>query len=162
MQEPKDAPEHRQLFAKAVKDARKRAGWTRKQLAKTAGIDPSYITLIEGNYKPAHEKVKKLALALALPEDELLLLAGYAPDSPRAFMAALDAVRIVVDRKLPREHRRRIKCPFPHAAQLPPEAPAAAKAAFAELDRLSLHPPGCDCGTCGTLDEVLAIEAPHA
>lgn len=68
------------LWADFVSQNRKSQGMTRRKLAETAGIDPSYITLIEKNgVIPRKDKVIRLAEALNQDTDAALLLAGYAP-----------------------------------------------------------------------------------
>ncbi len=68
-------------WAEYVRKHREKAGKTRRDIAKGAGIDPSYVTLIERDgYVPNRLKVEALAVALLRPVGEALLAAGYAPD----------------------------------------------------------------------------------
>ena len=70
-----------QAWANYVKDKRKARGLTRRKLAELAGIDPSYVTLIERDgYVPRKDKVLEVALALEAEVDHTLLVAGYAPE----------------------------------------------------------------------------------
>lgn len=69
-------------WAKVLKYHRCRLNLTSKKLAQKAGIDPSYITLMErGGHIPRREKVIALARAMEMDADALLLAAGYVPDS---------------------------------------------------------------------------------
>lgn len=58
---------------------RKRAQVNRSQVAKAAGLDPGYITLLERGYVPRRDKVLAVARALQSDETCALLAAGYAP-----------------------------------------------------------------------------------
>jgi transcriptional regulator with XRE-family HTH domain len=70
-----------QAWANYVKDKRKARGLTRRKLAELAGIDPSYVTLIERDgYVPRKDKVLEVARALEAEVDHTLLVAGYAPE----------------------------------------------------------------------------------
>ncbi|GEM_PF-1519943 len=70
-----------QAWANYVKDKRKARGLTRRKLAELAGIDPSYVTLIERDgYVPRKDKVLEVARALEADVDHTLLVAGYAPE----------------------------------------------------------------------------------
>jgi transcriptional regulator with XRE-family HTH domain len=70
-----------QAWANYVKDKRKARGLTRRKLAELAGIDPSYVTLIERDgYVPRKDKVLEVARALEVDVDHTLLVAGYAPE----------------------------------------------------------------------------------
>lgn len=67
-------------WSQFVQSERKAKGLTRRRLAEMAGIDPSYVTLIERDgYVPRKEKVRSLAQALGVSLDQALLSAGYAP-----------------------------------------------------------------------------------
>ena len=69
-----------QEWAKYIKMQRKRQGLTLRCLADRAGVDPSYVTLIERDgYIPRRDKVLALAKALECDVDRTLLEAGYAP-----------------------------------------------------------------------------------
>lgn len=65
-----------------VKQRRERLSLTRHDLAMCAYIDASYITLIERDgYVPRRDKVISLARAMNSDVDEVLLTAGYAPET---------------------------------------------------------------------------------
>lgn len=67
-------------WANYIRRARNFHGLANHELAARAGIDPSYITLIERDgYVPRRDKVLVLAKALGLQTQEALLIAGYAP-----------------------------------------------------------------------------------
>ncbi|MBQ7567195.1 helix-turn-helix domain-containing protein [bacterium] len=68
-------------WANTIKFHRQRLKLTSRKLAQKAGIDPSYITLMERDgCVPRREKVQALAEALEINADALLLVAGYAPE----------------------------------------------------------------------------------
>lgn len=68
-------------WAKFVKMTRKSQGFTLRKLADLAGIDASYVTLIERDgYIPRRDKVLAIAKALNADIDRALLEAGYAPE----------------------------------------------------------------------------------
>lgn len=71
-------------WAKQVSSRRKRIPYmTRWELAMRAGIDASYVTLIQRDgYVPSRDKVVAVAEALNWDTNEALLVAGYAPDYP--------------------------------------------------------------------------------
>lgn len=61
------------LLGKRITAVRQQRGWSRSDLARKAGVDPSYITRIEeGDYKrPSIDRVKALADALRVPMSAL-------------------------------------------------------------------------------------------
>lgn len=64
-------------FARAVRIARAARGLRQKQLAVKAGLDPSYVSLIEkGTRTPSLKVLETLAVALAVPFYVLVLLAS--------------------------------------------------------------------------------------
>lgn len=69
------------VFARLLEGLREERGWTKADLAKRAGFDPSSITRFEqGVRDPERETVLALAEAMALPlidRDRLLAAAGY-------------------------------------------------------------------------------------
>lgn len=66
-------------WAAFVRNKRKLRRLTRRRMAEYAGIDPSYVTLIERDgYVPRRDKVLAIARALNQDETETLLVAGYA------------------------------------------------------------------------------------
>ena len=67
-------------LGKTVRVARKKCGFTQKQLAKKLEIDVTYLSKIENDmtgYCPSLDVIQKLAINLKLSEDELQFLAGY-------------------------------------------------------------------------------------
>jgi transcriptional regulator with XRE-family HTH domain len=57
----------------AVKAIRKQAGRTQEEIAEAAGIDQSYLSLIESEARPATDRViDAIAAALDVPLDALL------------------------------------------------------------------------------------------
>ncbi|MDO5296337.1 MAG: helix-turn-helix transcriptional regulator [bacterium] len=69
-------------WAAFVRTNRKRLGFNLRKLAFLAGIDASYVTLIERDgYVPKRDKVVAIARALETDIDRTLLEAGYAPES---------------------------------------------------------------------------------
>lgn len=77
-------------WASYVQEKRREKRIPRYELATRAGIDPSYITLIERDgYIPRKDKVIGLAHALGVSKDECLLYAGFAPlDTPLPVLLA--------------------------------------------------------------------------
>lgn len=73
---------HNQLWSALVVALRQKNKLTARQVAETAGIDPSYVTKIEREgLVPRRDKVEALAKALNAEADGLLIAAGYAPKS---------------------------------------------------------------------------------
>jgi transcriptional regulator with XRE-family HTH domain len=75
-----------QEFSDLLRLLRQEAGLSQNALARTIGVDPSYINRIENGSRqpPSAAVVVRMAKALRLAEttiDELLLSAGYAPVS---------------------------------------------------------------------------------
>lgn len=69
-----------QSWASYVKEKRKTRRLTSRKLAEIAKIDPSYITLIERDgYIPRKDKVIDIGKALEVDENQILIMAGYAP-----------------------------------------------------------------------------------
>jgi transcriptional regulator with XRE-family HTH domain len=68
-------------YARALKIARAISGVQQKELAKTAGLDPSYLSLIEmGKRKPSLAAIEKLTSALGIPNHLFTLLASEPKD----------------------------------------------------------------------------------
>ena len=73
---------YNQEWAAFVRTNRKKLGYNLRKLAFLAGIDSSYVTLIERDgYVPKRDKVVAIARALETDIDRTLLEAGYAPES---------------------------------------------------------------------------------
>lgn len=69
-------------FGKTIKNARLSKDLSLRDLAELTGLDHSYIGRLEKNNSvPSRETVAKLAKALNIPEGELMIKAGYVPDS---------------------------------------------------------------------------------
>ena len=65
----------------AVRAFRKKAGRTQEDVAEASGIDQSYLSLIEGEVKPASDRVMDaVAAALGVPVDSLLRKARPVPE----------------------------------------------------------------------------------
>lgn len=86
-----------QKWANYIKEKRKTKHLTRRKLAQLGKIDPSYITLIERDgYVPRREKVQNLSRALEVDANEILLMAGYAPDGipPRELLQKMESNKL--------------------------------------------------------------------
>lgn len=71
-----------EIWANYMKERRKAKNFTRRHLASLAKIDPSYLTLIERDgCVPRRDKVLSFAEILSADPDEMLLMAGYAPNN---------------------------------------------------------------------------------
>ena len=68
-------------YAKAVKVARAISGLQQQELAEAAGLDPSYLSLIEvGKRRPSVTAIEKIARGLGIPSHLLMLLASEPED----------------------------------------------------------------------------------
>lgn len=68
-------------YGKALRIARAIAGLQQRELAELARLNPSHISLIEaGKREPSLGTVEKIAKALHIPEDLLVLLAAEPED----------------------------------------------------------------------------------
>ena len=86
-----------QTWASFIKEKRKLKHLTRRKLAELAKIDPSYVTLIERDgYIPRKDKVQDIARALEVDSNQILLMAGYAPDSipPMEFLQKMENIKL--------------------------------------------------------------------
>ena len=71
-------------YIKRIRESQGGKGyWSKLQVAKRAGISDSYLSEIESGKRkhPSPQILKKLASALKVPEEELLKVAGYLPES---------------------------------------------------------------------------------
>jgi len=105
-------------YGKALRIVRALADLQQKDVARLAGLGPSYISLIEkGSRKPSLGTVERISKALGIPNDLLILLASEPKDlktrDPRALQQAAEyLVRLLigVDRRTkarrPRENRK--------------------------------------------------------
>lgn len=68
-------------FGEVLRERRRAAGLTQRQLAERAGLDFSYISKIENDRlpPPAADTVVKLCRFLGIPSEELLALTGKIP-----------------------------------------------------------------------------------
>jgi transcriptional regulator with XRE-family HTH domain len=72
-------------YAVAIRIARAARGLRKDELARAAGLDPSYISLLEcGKRQPSDAALEALAGALGFTECDLRLLAGRPEDIPVA------------------------------------------------------------------------------
>ena len=86
-----------QTWANYVKEKRKSKHLTRRKLAELAKIDPSYVTLIERDgYVPRKDKVLEIAKSLEVDPNQILLMAGYAPEGiqPREFLQKIENIKL--------------------------------------------------------------------
>lgn len=68
-------------FGSIIKRARLEKDLSLRALAELAGIDFSYISRLEkGSHTPSRDTVIKIAKALDIPVNELMIAAGYMPD----------------------------------------------------------------------------------
>ena len=68
-----------------VQELRSGKGWTQQQLAEGAGLDRTYISGLEhGKQNPTLGALLRLARALEVPLDRLVILDGAPPDAARA------------------------------------------------------------------------------
>jgi len=85
-----------QGWANYIKEKRKAKHLTRRKLAELAKIDPSYVTLIERDgYIPRKDKVNEIARALEVETNQILIMAGYAPDgiSAKEFLQKIENIK---------------------------------------------------------------------
>lgn len=69
-------------FGKKIRELRLRRDMSLRDLGERSGLSYSFIGSLEkGRFKPSRETVYSLAAALNHPADELLLLAGFAPET---------------------------------------------------------------------------------
>ena len=93
-------------YGKALRIARAIAGLQQKELAQSADLDPSHISLIEmGKRKPSIGTVQKLAKALQIPEQLFALLAAEPADvdlrDPEELQRAAQALALLMLRYAP-------------------------------------------------------------
>ncbi len=72
-------------FAKALRISRAARGISQQDLAKAAGLSPSYVSLIEsGKREPTIATMREIADALEIPLDLIMLLAIDETDKVKA------------------------------------------------------------------------------
>jgi transcriptional regulator with XRE-family HTH domain len=75
-------------FGYKIKKARLARDLSLRALAELAEVDYSYISRLEkGNHTPSRETVTKIAKALKIPEDDLMIAAGYTPNPSKPISA---------------------------------------------------------------------------
>jgi len=84
-------------FGKRLRELRKQAGMTQRELAAEVGVNFSYLSKIEnGVLPPPSEKViSKLAETLNADRDELLSLAGRIPSEIRKLLTRPEALKFL-------------------------------------------------------------------
>nr|MBC7245520.1 helix-turn-helix transcriptional regulator [Chloroflexota bacterium] len=89
-------------LGQAIRAIRQEAGLSQKELAEAAGIDQSYLSMIESGqrHNPGTRLMARLAQALHVSMDELAARAGYLPHTPSSDALAEQALRLF--RQLPR------------------------------------------------------------
>jgi len=89
-------------LGQAIRAVRKQAGLSQKELADAAGIDQSYMSMIESGQRrnPGTRIMARLAQALQVSIDDLAARAGYLPQHKLPDPLADQALRLF--RQLPR------------------------------------------------------------
>ncbi len=93
-------------FGNALREKRRAAGLTQRELADRAGVDFSYISKLENDRlpPPAADTVVKLAVVLSCSPEELLALTGKLPSGVQAKLsnsrAAQEFLRLAQEREL--------------------------------------------------------------
>ena len=89
-------------LGKAIRAVRQQAGLSQKELADAAGIDQSYMSMIESGQRsnPGTRIMVRLAQALQISIDDLAARAGYLPQHVEPDPLTEQAVRLF--RQLPR------------------------------------------------------------
>jgi transcriptional regulator with XRE-family HTH domain len=78
-----------ETLGQRIKKRRLGLGMTQRQLAEAVGITVPYMSKIEaGRETPTEEKIRKVATALRLDPDELILAAGRVPGDVMDLLAA--------------------------------------------------------------------------
>lgn len=68
------------MIGKLIRDARRERGWTQTELAQQVGVGTPYLSKIEqGKEMPGEPLMLRLAAALGLDADELVLASGRIP-----------------------------------------------------------------------------------
>ena len=78
-----------QTFGKMILKARKKNGYSQRDLAKLLGVNFSYLSKLENNraeYPPKEEVIRGLAEYLHLDAEELIVLAGRLPQQYEEFL----------------------------------------------------------------------------
>jgi transcriptional regulator with XRE-family HTH domain len=98
-------------YGKALKLARALANLSQKDLAARAGLDPSYVSLIEkGTRRPSLTALEKLGEALGIPNDLLVLMAAEKDDlklrDPEEMQRAVESMARLVLHHVPFKRHR--------------------------------------------------------
>jgi transcriptional regulator with XRE-family HTH domain len=98
-------------YGKALKLARALANLSQKDLAARAELDPSYVSLIEkGTRRPSLTALERLAEALGIPNDLLVLMAAEKEDlklrDPEELRQALESMARLVLHHVPSKRQR--------------------------------------------------------
>jgi len=101
-------------YGKAFKLARALANLSQKDLAARAGLDASYVSLIEnGTRKPSLTTLEKLSKALKIPNDLLVLMAAEEKDlalrNPADLQRAVETIARLVLQYAPSKSKIRRK-----------------------------------------------------
>jgi transcriptional regulator with XRE-family HTH domain len=78
-----------QTFGRVILKARKRNGYSQRDLAKLLGVNFSYLSKLENNraeYPPKEDIIRGLAEYLHLDAEELIVLAGRLPQQYEEFL----------------------------------------------------------------------------
>lgn len=105
-------------FGVNLKKWRKAAGMTQPELAEAVDVNVSYISNLERNFsanksgkpQPSRALCKRLARVLGINESEVMLAAGYAPDSSVESFEIMDGVKVNFEEgnKLTKAQREKI------------------------------------------------------
>jgi len=80
-------------YGKALRIARAASGLQQQELARRAGLTPSYVSLVEmGKRNPSVGAIKKLSQALQIPPHLLMLLATEEADTDLVDAKELDSL----------------------------------------------------------------------
>lgn len=101
-------------FGRLLRELRRQAGVTQRELAAKAEVDFSYISKVENDRvpSPAVDTIEKICSILGAPPDELLALAGKVPSKVTASLgssaAALQFMRLAQSMKLTDDEWQRL------------------------------------------------------
>lgn len=106
-----------------LRGRRERLGVSLRSAAQQTGVDPAYLSRVEGGrVQPSESMLQRLAPVLALPPDELLLAAGRVPETLRTTFAERPALASAGVRAAA------ALCAQPPASEWPPFAVAGPRA----------------------------------
>ncbi|MDP3880158.1 MAG: helix-turn-helix domain-containing protein [Dehalococcoidales bacterium] len=89
-------------FGERLKELRKQAGFSQRELADLVGVDFTYLSKIEGGTlpPPSEKVVLRLAEALKADADELMLLAGKIPDDIAQMLKNQETLQLLRSRSI--------------------------------------------------------------